>query len=78
MDPNRVGQLLKTEGVERVYAVGSADGGWLIFPTSLMEAMPADVLAWSHGKAQVATGSPIDPVNGITYTIGQAEYEESH
>jgi malate dehydrogenase (oxaloacetate-decarboxylating) len=32
------------------------------------------VLAWSNGKALVATGSPIDPVtfNGITYTIGQA------
>jgi malic enzyme len=43
-------------------------------PTPLMEAMPADVLAWSNGKALVATGSPIDPVtyNGITHTIGQA------
>lgn len=30
MDPTRVSQLLKTEGVERVYAVGSADGGWLV------------------------------------------------
>jgi malate dehydrogenase (oxaloacetate-decarboxylating) len=43
-------------------------------PTSRMEAMPADVLAWSHGKALVATGSPVPPVqyDGITYTIGQA------
>jgi malate dehydrogenase (oxaloacetate-decarboxylating) len=43
-------------------------------PTSRMEAMPADVLAWSDGKALITTGSPVAPVeyNGITYTIGQA------
>lgn len=43
-------------------------------PTSLMEAMPADVLAWSHGAALIATGSPIPPVQyeGNTYVIGQA------
>jgi malate dehydrogenase (oxaloacetate-decarboxylating) len=43
-------------------------------PTSRLEAMPADVLAWSDGKALVATGSPIPPVehNGTTYRIGQA------
>ena len=43
-------------------------------PTSRMEAMPADVLAWSNGKALVATGSPVAPVqyDGTTYTIGQA------
>lgn len=43
-------------------------------PTSCMEAMPADVLAWSHGKALLATGSPVSPVtyNGITYTVAQA------
>ncbi|MDT5303511.1 MAG: hypothetical protein QOG79_6833 [Mycobacterium sp.] len=43
-------------------------------PTSRMEAMPADVIAWSDGKALVATGSPIAPVeyDGTTYTIGQA------
>ena len=43
-------------------------------PTSRMEAMPADVLEWSDGKALVATGSPVAPVtyDGITYTIGQA------
>jgi malate dehydrogenase (oxaloacetate-decarboxylating) len=36
--------------------------------------MPADVLAWSDGKALVATGSPIEPVqyNGTTYRIGQS------
>lgn len=43
-------------------------------PTSRMEAMPADVLTWSNGKALVATGTPVAPVeyNGTTYTIGQA------
>ena len=43
-------------------------------PTSRMEAMPADVLEWSGGKALVATGSPSAPVDfdGTTYTIGQA------
>jgi malate dehydrogenase (oxaloacetate-decarboxylating) len=43
-------------------------------PTSRMEAMPADVIAWSDGKALVATGSPVTPVeyDGTTYTIGQA------
>jgi malate dehydrogenase (oxaloacetate-decarboxylating) len=43
-------------------------------PTSRMEATPADVLTWSGGRALVATGSPVAPVDhdGITYTIGQA------
>ncbi|MDT5303849.1 MAG: hypothetical protein QOG79_7273 [Mycobacterium sp.] len=43
-------------------------------PTSRMEAMPADVLAWSHGKALVATGCPIAPVeyDRTNYAIGQA------
>src|ERR1700694_3699318 len=43
-------------------------------PTSRMEAMPADVLAWSYGKALVATGTPVGPVehNGTSYSIGQA------
>jgi malate dehydrogenase (oxaloacetate-decarboxylating) len=43
-------------------------------PTSRIEAMPADVIAWSKGKALVATGIPVDPVQygGVTYTIGQA------
>lgn len=39
-------------------------------PTSRMEAMPADVLQWSDGKALVATGSPVSPVqyHGTTNT----------
>jgi len=43
-------------------------------PTSRMEAMPADLLDWSNGKALVATGSPAGPVeyDGIAYIIGQA------
>jgi malate dehydrogenase (oxaloacetate-decarboxylating) len=43
-------------------------------PTEKIEAMPADVLDWSGGKALVATGIPVDPVeyDGITYEIGQA------
>lgn len=43
-------------------------------PTSRMEAMPADVLRWSEGKALITTGTPVAPVeyDGTTYTIGQA------
>jgi malate dehydrogenase (oxaloacetate-decarboxylating) len=43
-------------------------------PTSRMEAMPTDILTWSDGKALVATGSPVAPVqlDGLTYTVGQA------
>ena len=42
-------------------------------PTSSCEALPADLLAWSHGRAIVATGSPFDPVNvgGRDVPIGQ-------
>lgn len=42
-------------------------------PTERIEAMPDDVIAWSHGKALVATGIPVQPVvyDGTTYTIGQ-------
>ena len=32
-------------------------------PTSRVEAVPADILQWSEGKALIATGSPFAPVN---------------
>jgi malate dehydrogenase (oxaloacetate-decarboxylating) len=43
-------------------------------PTSRIEVMPADVIAWSGGKALVAVGIPVSPVEyqGVTYQIGQA------
>ncbi|WP_300610514.1 NAD-dependent malic enzyme [Trebonia sp.] len=43
-------------------------------PTSKIEAVPVDIIAWSKGKALVTTGLPWDPVvyNGVTYYLGQA------
>ncbi|WP_405616725.1 NAD-dependent malic enzyme [Streptomyces sp. NBC_00076] len=43
-------------------------------PTEKIEAMPEDVLRWTGGKALVAVGIPVPPVelDGTTYVIGQA------
>jgi malate dehydrogenase (oxaloacetate-decarboxylating) len=43
-------------------------------PTDKTEALPADILAWTGGRAIVATGSPFEPVeiDGRTRAIGQA------
>jgi len=42
-------------------------------PTSLCEALPEDILAWTNGAAIVATGSPFADVElgGKTFVIGQ-------
>ncbi|KAK1834428.1 putative mitochondrial NAD-dependent malic enzyme precursor [Podospora conica] len=40
-------------------------------PTRLHEAVPADLLAWTDGKALIATGSPFDPVKGPWGSDGQ-------
>jgi malic enzyme len=43
-------------------------------PTSACEAVPADVLDWTEGRALVATGGPSDPVSfgGVGRAVGQA------
>ncbi len=49
----------------------------IIFPLSspapMAEAMPADLIAWTDGRALIATGSAFSPVTyrGVTYVIGQ-------
>jgi malic enzyme len=42
-------------------------------PTSKSEAKPVDIVAWTDGRALIATGSPFDPVpfGGRMITIGQ-------
>ncbi|MFC4586995.1 NAD-dependent malic enzyme [Sphaerisporangium corydalis] len=43
-------------------------------PTTRIEAMPADLIRWTGGRALVATGIPVGPVtyHGVTYAIAQA------
>ncbi|MFD7667065.1 NAD-dependent malic enzyme [Streptomyces sp. NPDC059788] len=43
-------------------------------PTEKIEAMPADLLRWTDGKALTAAGIPVDPVeiDGVRHVIGQA------
>jgi malate dehydrogenase (oxaloacetate-decarboxylating) len=43
-------------------------------PTVLSEAIPADLIRWTGGRALVAAGSPFDAVDhdGVHYEIGQA------
>jgi malate dehydrogenase (oxaloacetate-decarboxylating) len=43
-------------------------------PTSQIEAVPADIIAWSRGKALVCTGLPIPPAEyaGARYEFGEA------
>jgi malate dehydrogenase (oxaloacetate-decarboxylating) len=65
-----------TQQIVEVMSAGTARP--VIFPisnpTSQIEAMPADVIAWSKGQALVATGLPIPPVDydGVRYEFGQA------
>ncbi|MEV5703955.1 NAD-dependent malic enzyme [Actinoallomurus sp. NPDC052274] len=43
-------------------------------PTERIEAMPADLLRWTDGRALVATGIPVNPITyrRVTYAIAQA------
>lgn len=43
-------------------------------PTVKAEAVPADLIAWTEGRALIATGSPFGPVeyDGLRYEIAQA------
>ena len=65
-----------TEPMIRAMAEGTPQP--IIFPlsnpTANTEAVPADILAWTEGRALVATGSPFDPVTTPdgTHVIGQA------
>ncbi len=43
-------------------------------PTERIEAIPADMIRWTDGRALITTGLPWDPVvhKGVSYEIGQA------
>ncbi len=64
-------------GEAEIRAVGANTDRPIVFPlsnpTSSCEALPSDILAWTEGRALVATGSPFDPVSysGRSYPIGQ-------
>lgn len=57
-----------TAGVERPILLPLSN------PTSRIEVMPSDAVPWSDGKALIAVGIPVPPVEykGVTYTIAQA------
>jgi malate dehydrogenase (oxaloacetate-decarboxylating) len=61
-----------------VKAVSAGTDRPVIFPISnpfsKIEALPADITTWSDGRALVATGLPIDPVDyrGVRFYFGQA------
>jgi malate dehydrogenase (oxaloacetate-decarboxylating) len=42
-------------------------------PRARAEANPADLIAWTDGRALIATGGPFGPVThkGVTYVVGQ-------
>jgi malic enzyme len=65
-----------TEGAVREMASGTEAPVILPLsnPTMNSEAVPADLLAWTGGRALVATGSPFSPVeiNGRRRLVGQA------
>lgn len=62
---------------EIVRAMASRTGRPIIFPlsnpTSRIEASPADLIAWTDGRALIATGSPFAPVDhgGRSYPVAQ-------
>ncbi|WP_214408835.1 NAD-dependent malic enzyme [Sphaerisporangium fuscum] len=76
--------LIGTSTVHRAFteqivrAMAAAVDRPIIFPlsnpTERIEAMPADLLRWTAGRALVATGIPVQPItyDRVTHAIGQA------